>query len=223
MSWDPVWEQVFRSREWGKYPPEELVRFTARNFYRAPDRAQVKILELGCGPGANLWYLTREGFDVSGMDAAPTALEKARQRLAAEGLSAKMHLGDIAELDRQLGAETFDAIIDVACLQCNRLAVVESILRQACDRLKPNGRIFSMMVAAGTWGDGLGEQVEPGTYTGVVEGPLFGAGLNHFFTTADVERVFAPFTDVKVEYSIRSFGSEGKIHKAWVIEAARSG
>jgi hypothetical protein len=47
--WDPVWEQIFSSREWGKYPPEHVVRFVDRNSYRVPDRKQVRLLEVGCG------------------------------------------------------------------------------------------------------------------------------------------------------------------------------
>jgi hypothetical protein len=61
QGWDPVWEQIFASREWGKYPPEHVVRFVARNFYRVPDRKQVRLLEVGCGPGANVWA-SSEGF-----------------------------------------------------------------------------------------------------------------------------------------------------------------
>jgi len=39
MAWDPIWERVFSSQAWGKYPGEDLIRFVARNFYAAPDRA----------------------------------------------------------------------------------------------------------------------------------------------------------------------------------------
>jgi len=54
--WDLVWKEIFSSREWGKYPPEHVIRFVARNFYRAPDRKQVYLLEVGCGPGAKGHY-----------------------------------------------------------------------------------------------------------------------------------------------------------------------
>ena len=64
MSWDPTWEDIFRNRQWGRYPPEELVRFTARRYFQALDRKAVSMLEIGCGAGANIWFLAREGFDV---------------------------------------------------------------------------------------------------------------------------------------------------------------
>src|SRR6218665_938871 len=61
------WDEKFRSRSWGRYPPEDLVRFMGRRF-RAADKGAVKVLEVGCGPGANLWFMHREGFAVHGID-----------------------------------------------------------------------------------------------------------------------------------------------------------
>lgn len=63
-----IWDMVFSNQEWGKYPSEDLIRFIARNFYKVENRKNVKILELGCGPGANIWYLAREGFSFCGVD-----------------------------------------------------------------------------------------------------------------------------------------------------------
>ena len=42
-----LWEGIFSSREWGKYPSETLIRFIARNFYNVSDRKAINILELG--------------------------------------------------------------------------------------------------------------------------------------------------------------------------------
>ncbi len=75
-----IWENIFQNKEWGKYPPIPLVRFVAKNFYNVPNRKEIKILELGFGTGANLWYLAREGFSVYGIEGSKTAVEKAIKR-----------------------------------------------------------------------------------------------------------------------------------------------
>ena len=77
-SWDPVWEKIFSSREWGKYPPEELIRFTAQQFYKTKNRQKINFLDLGCGTGSCSWYLAKEGFTVYGVDGSKTAISKAK-------------------------------------------------------------------------------------------------------------------------------------------------
>mgnify|MGYP001577668830 CR=1 FL=1 len=221
MSWDPIWEGVFRSREWGRYPPEELIRFIARHFYSVSDRGQVKILEVGCGAGANLWYLAREGFDAYGIDGSQTAIVKAERRMQEEGVKAHLQVGDIIRLGEVYPTGFFDAVIDVACLEHNRMNAIQVILDQVLLVLKPGGRFFSMMAAVDTYGAELGKEVEPGTFIDIAEGPVSGIGLCHFFTLEEVQRTFGRFNDVQVECSNSSLNSRQQWFKLWVVEGVK--
>jgi SAM-dependent methyltransferase len=221
MSWDPVWERVFRSRRWGKYPPEELIRFVARNFYDAPDRSQVRILDAGCGPGPGVWYLAREGFAAHGIDGSPAAIELARERLGAEGLQGELLVGDLTALTEHYPAGSFDAVVDVTSVQQNRVEAIERIVAQIHELLRPGGRVFSMLLAGGSWGDGLGTEVEPGTFVDVPEGPLAGAGTSHFFSLPEVERLFAGFAELAVDESRRTLGGRRHTYGHWVVEATK--
>src|SRR5690348_6213732 len=118
MSWDPVWESVFRSQEWGKCPPEYVVRFVARRWYQVSLRREVRLLDLGSGPGACAWYMAREGFSVSAIDGSPTAIAQLAERLATEGLDVEGLVGDIVRLP--WSKDTFDGVIDNAALYANR-------------------------------------------------------------------------------------------------------
>ena len=138
MSWDPVWERIFRERaDWGKYPPEELIRFVAKHYYQAPNRSAVRVLETGCGPGGGPgWYLAREGFKYAGIDGSPTAIEKAKLRFEGEKLSGEFVTGYLDDLP--WADNSFDCVVDVACLQCNTeagskeiVSVIESAGSQA--------------------------------------------------------------------------------------------
>lgn len=220
MTWDPIWEEIFRSREWGRYPPEELIRFVARRFYSAPDRGTVKILEIGCGTGANIWFLAREGFEAYGIDGSSTAIQKARLRMAEEGLSADLRVGDVLHLREHYPRNYFDAVIDVACLQCNLPTPVKAILDGMVELLRPGGRVFSMLVADGSYGCGLGREVEPGTFVDIPEGPAKGMGLCHFFTLSEIREIFRGFCEVQIEYSTRSLNQLRDWHKCWVVEGA---
>jgi SAM-dependent methyltransferase len=221
MSWDPVWESVFTSREWGRYPPEELVRFVARSYYGAPVRREVRILELGCGPGANIWFLAREGFAAHGIDGSESAVAQARARLAQEGLRAELDVGDFTDLLGRYEPASFDAVVDVAAVQCNRAQAVERCFAHVAQILKPGGKVFSMLVAAGSWGDGLGREVEPSTYVDLPEGPLAGTGLCRFFSQDEVAHVLSPFVDLSVDYSERSLEGGRHTYRHWIATASR--
>lgn len=127
MSWDPVWEKVFSDQEWGKYPPEDFIRFIARNFYNVENRKEIKILEVGCGPGANLWFLAREGFEISGIDGSQTAITQAGSRLNTEcpNWRGALTVGDISVLPYP--NDCFDAVVDIECVYCNTYATSKQI------------------------------------------------------------------------------------------------
>jgi SAM-dependent methyltransferase len=221
VSWDPTWEGVFRSRKWGRYPPEELIRFVATCFDTAPDRQAVRILEVGCGPGANLWYLAREGFSVVGIDGSETALRYARERLHADGLRAELVRGDFTQLGVYFEPGSFDAIVDVAALQHNDWEGMRRAVAEMRQSLRLRGQVFAMLVAAGSWGDGLGQELESGTYSDISAGPLAGVGACHFFDLADVERLFAEFDGLQIEYSERSLDDRRHSYRHWVVSAVR--
>ena len=84
--------------------------------------------------------------------------------------------------------------------------------------------IFNMvMVATGTYGDGLGDQVEPGTYVNATEGYFRDGGLTHFFTQEEAKSLFEQrFSDVQIEHSTRSINNQQHWYKHWVIEAAKN-
>jgi cyclopropane fatty-acyl-phospholipid synthase-like methyltransferase len=179
------------------------------------------VLELGCGSGANLWYLAREGFATTGIDGSWSALHSSRMRLEAEGLRAELVNGDFSELRDHIEPESYDAVIDVGALQHNRFAAVECSLDAVHATLRPGGSLFSMLVASGSWGDGDGRQIEPGTFADISEGPLVGMGVCHFFELEEVERLFARYSDVGIEYSERSLDGRQRTYRHWVVTATR--
>jgi len=216
MTWDPVWEEIFRSRAWGRYPQESVVRFVARSFYAAPERSAVRILEIGCGPGSGTsWFLAREGFRLSGIDASPTAVEKARARLAADGLSGEFVCGDCAALPWV--EATFDAVLDVGCLACATETEAAAMVTEVHRVLKPAGLHFSLTAKAGCWGDGPGERLDATTLARVTEGPFAGMGKIRFATESSLRSLYGGFRDLRLEHSMDSAEHASRSITHWIV------
>ena len=139
--WDRSWDKVFEKNAWGKYPSEELIRFVARNFYSALNRRDIKILEVGSGTGANLWYLANEGFDATGIDGSEVGVRKTIAKLKEESLEAEVRVGDVINLPFK--DNTFDCVIDNECIYANSYEDSEKIIDGIWKVLKPKGKFFS--------------------------------------------------------------------------------
>jgi len=216
MSWDPVWEEIFRSRSWGRYPPESVVRFVARAFYAEPDRSALRILEIGCGPGSGTsWYVAREGFSLCGIDASPTAVELARARFAAEGLTGEFVCGDCAALP--WNEATFDAVVDVGCLACATQAEAAVMVAEVRRVLKPGGLHFSLTAKAGCWGDGPGARLDATTLALAVEGPFANIGKVRFATEDSLRTLYCAFRELRLEHLAESAEQGSRLITHWIV------
>lgn len=216
MSFDPIWEQVFKTQAWGKYPGEDLIRFVARNFYGVQNRKDVKILEVGCGPGANLWYIAREGFAVYGVDGSATAIAQAKNRLDSEcpGWKGELKVGDITHLEFEDGF--FDAVIDNEAICCNSFKNSVRIYDELARVCKPCGKLFSRTFAKGCWGDGTGKQVGYNAWI-VSEGPLLNKGFNRFTELSEIRDLIKGFEIKEIELLTRTMEDRNHEVMEWLI------
>lgn len=121
-----------------------------RNFFPVPPdrRSAVRILEAGCGSGANLWMIAREGFDAYGLDFSTASIALCRQMLARYGVSADLRVGDMVALDYE--AASFDAVVDVFSSYCLDDAGHAAFLDNVQRVLKPGGRFFTYTPGKGS-------------------------------------------------------------------------
>lgn len=225
MAWDPVWEGVFNSQAWGKYPGEDLIRFVARNFYAASARGAIRILEVGSGTGANLWFLAREGFAACGIEGSPTAAEIARRRLDDEcpdwsgpARGGKVVIGDIARLPWPEGH--FHAVMDSEAVYCNDYEESCAIYREMHRVTRPSGRLFVRTFATGCWGDGIGERIGPNRFIADA-GPLAGKGPSRFTAFDEIPELLGPWEIVEVNLAIRTLDSQRETIREWIIEGVK--
>jgi len=215
MAYDSIWDEVFKTQKWGKYPGEDLIRFVARNFYGVADRSAVRLLEVGCGPGANLWYMAREGFAVYGVDGSPIAIAQAKTRLDSEcpGWTGELRVGDITHLEFEDGV--FDAVIDNEAIYANSFENSVKIYDELARVCKPRGKLFSRTFATGCWGDS-GESVGHNAWI-ASEGPLANKGFSRFTEFSEIRDLIRGFDLGEIELLTRTMGNRNHEIKEWLI------
>lgn len=128
-----------------RYPNEEFLRFLGRHYFDlAPTkRRDVSILEVGCGSGANIWMLGREGFDAHGIDLSTEGLSLCTEMLKKWGTEATLKLADMTQIPYP--NECFDVIADVYSSYCLPEREFEQFLAEVKRLLRSGGRFFSYM------------------------------------------------------------------------------
>ena len=187
-----IWEKIFSNSEWGKYPPISLVRFMAKNYYPLLKENEVKVLEIGCGPGANLWYLAREGFSVYGIDGSSTAIKKANERLKYENLTnnvKELLVGDYMEVIDNFSDKMFDVVVDIESLSCNPFEYSRKVIEKIFNKLKSGGLMFSITFTDRVYGIESMEEVD--YHGGVIkDGPLSKIGFFRYTSFADIKKLY---------------------------------
>ena len=120
------------------HPAEDLRKFVSEGTVR-----RGRVVDLGCGSGTDAIYLASQGFDVTGIDVAPTALGMAQQKALQAGVSVKWILADVLAPPT---LEPFDLIYDRGCYHVvrdqNLAAYIETL-----KRISHPGTLFLLLAA----------------------------------------------------------------------------
>ncbi|WP_228190851.1 class I SAM-dependent methyltransferase [Marinomonas communis] len=202
MAWDSNWEEVFSSRPWGKYPGEDLIRFVARRFFSAPDRSQIKILEVGSGTGANLWFIAREGFQTFGVEGSPSGVRISKERLNDEVPNWQGNIIEADILTLPFSDNEFDAVIDVEAVSCNSFDHSKKIYSEMARVLKPNGHFYSRCFSTGCDGDKSGESLGRHFYLPTT-GPMAGIGPVRYTAQEDFDELLPEcLADIEIDQMV---------------------
>lgn len=220
-TFDEKWEEVHTNHEWGKYPSEEIIRFVARNYYNK-ERGNIKLLDIGCGTGSNTWYIAREKFQAYGFDGSETAIRKAKNRMADEGVKVNLQVADAGAMPYE--EEYFDGIIDSAMICANTVDGISNILSGCYKILKIGGKLLSSgLFARNMTGYGKGEKLEEHTYRNITVGSLSEIGTVHFFDKEEIYELWskAGFKNIKIDYLERTNNGGADKVSYYIVESEK--
>ncbi len=176
MTVSAEWDAVYRgSRHLSVWPWTDLVSYVHR--YANPDAGYRRVLECGCGAGANIPFFLSLGVDYYGIDGSPHIVARLHERFPE--LRHRIVRGDFTEAIPF--EETFDLVIDRAALTHNSTPGIRRALALVCERVRSGGKLIGIDWFATDHGDAKwGDVVDVWTRTNVQKGQFSGVGTVHF-------------------------------------------
>ncbi|MFX0105824.1 MAG: class I SAM-dependent methyltransferase [Candidatus Hodarchaeota archaeon] len=102
-----IYEFLYRyfRAPWEIGPREELVSLVTDGKIKS-----CKVIDLGCGTASNCIFLAKHGFDVTGVDFSPAAIQKGRTMARKSKVKVNFVVDDLTNLQHVKG--TFDFLVD---------------------------------------------------------------------------------------------------------------
>lgn len=224
-SFDSVWEDRYKDNPAYRnhYPWSSIVSYVYRNKPKNKENSAIRILEVGCGNGNNLWFAAREGFVVSGIDGSQTAISYAQEWFHREGLAGDFRVGDFTKLPFDDGC--FDMVIDRSALTFCGAPAINDAIGEIWRVLCPDGKfLFNPMSDRCSSFDGVPDQ--DGCYRKVCSGTIVPGAQIKFYSIREIRELFQDKWIIHqiIHNEQMSFHvPERTIHADWYVEVMKIG
>jgi ubiquinone/menaquinone biosynthesis C-methylase UbiE len=214
---EAAWEAVHQTRQWGQYPTEPLIRWVATTFATPQSRQNIPLLEVGCGAGANLWYLAEQGFSVTGLDFSRAALQRAQTLIDQRNTQAQLLYGTLTQLP--VPTATQQVVIDMGATVCLKDEDLPAAFAEYYRVLAPGGHYYGFFAGQDTV-----KHPTPGTqatqyFNGSHTRPNVADIANRLFTQAEIITLAtqAGFALQTTEQTLRSVQNQTQwVQLIWV-------
>ena len=213
--WDKHWrDDAYVVRNWVE-PDPDIVRLSPM----MKDRRVQKVLDLGCGPGRHVVYLSRQGFEVHGLDISPAGVERCRKELEQHQLQATVQVADMLSIPYP--DAYFDWVLSVQVIYHTTAATLKQAIQHVRGKLTAGGFFYVTFPPLDNIGADSGQEIEPRTYLKEEDGePL----LHHYVTPEEIDELMAGFTTLEKRLDPReSRDQSGQITRRlrWNVLAQR--
>jgi SAM-dependent methyltransferase len=213
------WERLYSdSRHISVWPWTDVVSLTLR--HAKPRGEEFRVLELGCGAGANIPFFRHLGVEYWGMDGSATTIARLQQ--AYPDLARRLSVGDFTRALPATGQ--LDLIIDRGSLTHNDSAGIRRALDLCRQALRPGGFLIAVDLFSADFDEMQNGAAGPDPQTRVhfSGGRLDGTGLAHFADRASVNALFSDFELLSLEHkTVEAVLPATSRYAAWNLVARR--
>lgn len=149
VAYGVVYDFIFDRFQPYKTLQREILQLVEASVPEAVNRREIRVLDIGCGPGNFTFALAQAGFSVVGIDAYDALLELAREKRRAEHLpNLAFRHADLAQGDTfREGA--FDQTVNIHSLYAH--PAPDQLLKEAHRVLKPGGHAVFVNFTRRVW------------------------------------------------------------------------
>jgi SAM-dependent methyltransferase len=220
MSFSAEWEQRYRENtHMSVWPWSDVVSFTMR--HARPSGPGFRVLELGCGAGANIPFFLAQGVEYHAIEGSPSIVERLHERYPQ--LKNNIVAGDFTQQIASPGE--FDLILDRASLTHNGTAAIMRCIEAIHGKLKQGGKFIGIDWFSTAYSDYRKGQPAEDEYTrtGYQEGSFANVGRVHFSDKAHLQQLFKRFELQVLEHKImqREIPADGWSFASWNFVAKK--
>jgi len=206
VAFSTEWEDQYQQgKQLAVWPWSHVVSMVMR--YSQIKQKPCKILEVGCGAGANLPFFMSHSEQVFAVDGSATIIDKLRASYPS--IAHNLQVADFCEALPFI--QKFDVIVDRAASTHNDLASIKRFLALAKSSLTNDGVLviadwFSTDYSDQQFGEALAN--DPYTKHNFSQGTFKGLGKVHFFDLAHIQSLTEGFEILHLEHVVHTLHSE---------------
>jgi SAM-dependent methyltransferase len=221
MSFSQEWDKRYQENtHMGVWPWSDVVSYVMR--HARPAGEGFRILELGCGAGANIPFFLSLGVEYHAIEGSPAIVEKLHERFPA--LKDNIVVGDFTYALPQAGE--FDLVLDRASLTHNATADIARCLQLVHRKLKSGGKFIGVDWFSTEYSDyEKGRPTDdPFTREAYREGSFTDVGRVHFSDKPHLLELFSKFDMLVMEHKTvrREIPDDGWSFASWNFVAKKA-
>lgn len=199
MTFSKQWEYAYSSKKHlSIWPWSDLVSLV--NRYVDSKKKQIRILELGCGAGANIPFFIKKGFKYYGIDGSKTIVKNIKNKFPE--IKDNIIVGDFTNEVNFKGK--FDLIIDRASLTHNSTPEVKKCVEIIYNKMNYDSKYIGIDWFSTKHSDykNYNKIVDTYTRTSFTKGDFENIGMVHFSNKKHLEEIFKKFEFITLEHKV---------------------
>lgn len=215
--WEKAYQEMTHLSQW---PWSDLVSYVMR--YPKPLGTQYRVLELGCGAGANIPFFLSLGVEYWALEGSASVVSRLREHFPK--LAQQLIVGDFTLPWEVTGP--FDLVVDRSSITYCSTAEIRKVLKMVQDVLKPGGWLIGVDWFSTSHGAYVNSAPGPDEYTKIVyEGHLKNLGQTHFSDGEHLKELLADFDLKALEHKIIQpyWPPNAQVVASWKFAAQKAG